>query len=85
MDTEGSAGVWGERLDEKFQTKYCEIKEIVVNLIDFLLVLQRHGGGERREVMRWCEESCVKGWEVCDLAWSKKLSNLKTGYNTLKI
>ena len=34
----------GERSDE--------INDVIVNLIDFLLVLQRHGGGERKDDLR---------------------------------
>ena len=51
-DTEGSAGVWGSGQMKSFKLKYYEIKDIIVNLIDFLLVLQRHGGGKRREEVR---------------------------------
>ena len=51
-DTEGSAGVWGRGQMKSFKLKYCEIKDIIVNLIDFLLILHRHGGGERREEVR---------------------------------
>ena len=41
--------------------------------------------GKRREEGWWRHWSATWCQEACDTAWSKKLSNLKIGYNTSKI
>ena len=61
------------------------MKEIFVNFIDFYWYYRGVEREDRRGDGDIEVQLGVKRSEACDTAWSKKLSNLKSGYNTSKI